>query len=58
MLPGTAEWPKEITTNGNRTIPRVINGVTTTPDGRMFVTDDQDGAVYWIAPRTLMVPTH
>ncbi len=23
------------------------------PDGRLFFTDDEDGAVYWIAPRTL-----
>lgn len=26
------------------------------PDGRMFITDDQDGAIYWIAPRTLRMP--
>ena len=25
------------------------------PDGRLFFTDDQDGAVYWVAPRTLAV---
>lgn len=23
------------------------------PDGRLFFTDDEDGAVYWVAPRTL-----
>jgi glucose/arabinose dehydrogenase len=26
------------------------------PDGRMFIADDQGGAVYWIAPRTLRRP--
>jgi glucose/arabinose dehydrogenase len=27
------------------------------PDGRLFFADDQDGAVYWIAPTTLRVPS-
>jgi glucose/arabinose dehydrogenase len=26
------------------------------PDGRMFLADDQGGAIYWIAPRTLLRP--
>jgi glucose/arabinose dehydrogenase len=26
------------------------------PDGRMFFSDDQDGAVYWVAPRMLRMP--
>jgi glucose/arabinose dehydrogenase len=26
------------------------------PDGRMFFADDQGGAVYWMAPRTLLAP--
>jgi glucose/arabinose dehydrogenase len=26
------------------------------PDGRLFFTDDQGGAIYWIAPRTLAPP--
>jgi glucose/arabinose dehydrogenase len=26
------------------------------PDGRLFFTDDQSGAIYWIAPRTLKRP--
>jgi glucose/arabinose dehydrogenase len=26
------------------------------PDGRLFFTDDQGGAIYWIAPRTLRRP--
>lgn len=26
------------------------------PDGRLFFTDDQGGAIYWIAPRTLRKP--
>lgn len=26
------------------------------PDGRLFFTDDQGGAIYWIAPRTLKRP--
>lgn len=27
------------------------------PDGRMFISDDQDGGIYWIAPRTLRMPS-
>lgn len=27
------------------------------PDGRMFFSDDQDGAIYWVAPLTLRIPT-
>jgi glucose/arabinose dehydrogenase len=27
------------------------------PDGRLFFTDDQQGQVYWIAPRSLLIPT-
>jgi len=26
------------------------------PDGRLFFSDDQDGAIYWVAPRGLRVP--
>lgn len=26
------------------------------PDGRLFFTDDQQGQVFWIAPRTLQIP--
>jgi glucose/arabinose dehydrogenase len=26
------------------------------PDGRLFFSDDQDGAIYWIAPRSLRIP--
>ena len=26
------------------------------PDGRMFFTDDQQGMVFWIAPRDLLMP--
>jgi len=26
------------------------------PDGRMFFSDDQDGAIYWVAPATLRAP--
>jgi glucose/arabinose dehydrogenase len=39
--------------------PRVINRVADVmfaPDGRLFFTDDQSGAIYWIAPRTLKRP--
>jgi len=28
------------------------------PDGRLFFTDDPGGAIYWIAPRSLMRPRH
>jgi glucose/arabinose dehydrogenase len=30
--------------------------VTFAPDGRMFIADDQGGAIYWVAPRTLRRP--
>jgi glucose/arabinose dehydrogenase len=36
-------------------IPRVAD-VMFAPDGRLFFTDDQGGAIYWIAPRTLRKP--
>lgn len=36
-------------------IPRVAD-VLFAPDGRLFFTDDQGGAIYWIAPRTLRRP--
>jgi len=39
--------------------PHVINRVADVmfaPDGRLFFTDDQSGAIYWIAPRTLKRP--
>jgi glucose/arabinose dehydrogenase len=26
------------------------------PDGRLFFSDDQDGAIYWVAPRALRLP--
>lgn len=35
-----------------------IADVVFAPDGRLFFSDDQAGAVYWIAPRTLRMPTH
>jgi glucose/arabinose dehydrogenase len=39
--------------------PRIINRVADlmfAPDGRLFFTDDNSGAIYWIAPRTLKRP--
>jgi glucose/arabinose dehydrogenase len=44
---------------GPRGIPdggRVAD-VAFAPDGRMFFTDDQQGIIYWLAPRTLRVPS-
>jgi glucose/arabinose dehydrogenase len=38
-----------------KTISRVAD-VRFAPDGRLFFSDDQDGAIYWIAPRSLLVP--
>jgi glucose/arabinose dehydrogenase len=38
-----------------RTISRVAD-LLFAPDGRLFLTDDQGGAIYWIAPRTLRRP--
>ena len=38
-----------------RTISRV-GDVRFAPDGRLFFADDQGGAIYWIAPRTLRRP--
>lgn len=37
------------------TISRVAD-VRFAPDGRLFFCDDQGGAIYWIAPRSLRVP--
>jgi glucose/arabinose dehydrogenase len=37
------------------TISRVAD-VRFAPDGRLFFTDDQGGAIYWIAPRSLRRP--
>jgi glucose/arabinose dehydrogenase len=36
-------------------IPRVAD-VRFAPDGRLFFSDDQSGAIYWVAPRTLKRP--
>jgi glucose/arabinose dehydrogenase len=33
-----------------------VADLTFAPDGRMFFSDDQDGAIYWVAPRTLRIP--
>ena len=38
-----------------RTISR-IGDLRFAPDGRLFFADDQGGAIYWIAPRTLKRP--
>ena len=38
-------------------IPRVAD-VLFASDGRLFFTDDQGGAIYWIAPRSLLLPKH
>jgi glucose/arabinose dehydrogenase len=38
-----------------QTISRVAD-VRFAPDGRLFFTDDQGGAIYWIAPRSLPLP--
>jgi hypothetical protein len=35
VLPGSETWPSEIITNGLRTVPRLLNGVTM-PDGVDF----------------------
>jgi hypothetical protein len=37
VLPNGLEWPKEITTNGNRINPRNINGVTFPDSTDLFV---------------------
>ena len=41
----------------NKTILRIAD-VRFAADGRLFFTDDHGGAVYWIAPRSLKVPSH
>ena len=38
-------------------VGRVVDALFA-PDGRLFFTDDQAGAVFWIAPTTLQIPTH
>jgi len=38
-----------------KTISRVAD-VRFAPDGRLFFCDDQGGAIYWIAPRSLAIP--
>ena len=38
-----------------KTISRVAD-VRFAPDGRLFFSDDQGGAIYWIAPRSLTRP--
>ncbi|MEZ4409860.1 MAG: hypothetical protein R3A52_25810 [Polyangiales bacterium] len=37
-------------------IPGRVTDLAFAPDGRMFFADDQDGSVYWVAPRTLRSP--
>lgn len=37
VLPGSVAWPKEVTTNGMRTVPRVINGVTFPAGTDLFI---------------------
>lgn len=37
-------------------VPGRIADLQFAPDGRMFFTDDQDGGIYWVAPRTLRMP--
>jgi glucose/arabinose dehydrogenase len=34
-----------------------VADLTFAPDGRMFFSDDQDGAIYWVAPRSLRIPS-
>lgn len=39
-------------------IPGRVADLQFAPDGRMFFTDDQDGAIYWVAPTDLRMPAH
>lgn len=42
---------------GSGQITGRITDVAFAPDGRLFFTDDDGGAVYWVAPENLAVPT-
>lgn len=51
----TGEW-QDFVTGWGRSSAGVVGRVTDVafaPDGRLFFTDDQGGAVYWVAPETL-----
>jgi glucose/arabinose dehydrogenase len=55
-LPASATTDFMTGVGKNRTISRVAD-IRFAPDGRLFFTDDQGGAIYWIAPRALNVPS-
>ena len=56
----TFDW--QIVTSGtgfgrSGAIPRPTD-LLFAPDGRLFFCDDMGGAIYWIAPRSLLRPSH